>query len=100
MPVLNERSFLVLVWMPAFVGLQITGFAIVLALDPAGFDACDPSASSGPRPVQAGIACLAVGASVALAIWRLRGWRLLAALAPTALAVQVWLWLLGDSQSC
>lgn len=100
MQLVNERSFLVLVWAPVFAMAQFIAFIAVLALDPAGFDACDLTASSGPRLVQAGIAGVAIAGPVALAFWRLRGWRLLAALVPVAFSALLWAWLLDGSQSC
>lgn len=101
MQLVRERSFLAWVWVPAFAASQFVAFVVALALDPAGFDACDLTASSGPRLVQAGVAGVAIAGSVALAFWRLRGWRLLAALVMTGLATLLWVWLLDDStQSC
>jgi hypothetical protein len=90
-----------LVWWPAFLLTQIAAFVVVLALDPAGFDACDLTAGSGPREIQATVAAVAVGAPVGVAVWRLRRGLLVAALSSAALAAAGWVWLLVDrSQSC
>lgn len=86
----------VLVWWLVFLGSQILGFFAVLALDPAGFDSCD-QANAGPRPLQAAIAVAVVAAALVLAVARLRGWHLVAALAAVALSTLGWIWLLGPT---
>lgn len=96
----NERSNAALIWWPVFLVTQFVAFFVVLALDPAGFDPCDPTTSAGPRPVQAVIAGVVVVGALALAVWRLRRWHLVAALVAVAFASLAWVWLLGGEPSC
>jgi hypothetical protein len=95
-----ERSRVALVWWSVFVVAQLAAVIGVLALDPAGFDPCDPTTPAGHRPVQVAIAGVAGGLVLALAIWRLRRSNLVAALLAVALSSLAWVWLLGAEQSC
>lgn len=100
MHLVNERSRAALIWWPAFLATQFVAFFVVLALDPAGFDPCDPNTPAGRRPVQAAIAAVVVVGAFAVALWRLRRWHLVAALAAVALSGLAWVWLLGGEPSC
>ncbi len=100
MQLVKGRSFFFRVWLPVFLATQFVALFAVGTLEPAGFDRCEAMPSSTTQTVQAAIAGVAVVVAVALALWRLRGWLLVAALVPTAFASFVWLILLGGSQSC
>jgi membrane-bound metal-dependent hydrolase YbcI (DUF457 family) len=95
-----SQRFFKRVWLPVFAASQLAIFTVVSQLDPAGFDECDLTYAPGPRGLQKSIVAAGVVLSVALALWRVRGWRLLAAFALIALATCPWLILLGDGQNC
>lgn len=98
--VVTERSRDALIWWPVFLVTEIVVFYLVLSLDPAGLDMCDPTIPPGPRDVQAAIAGGAAVVMFALAVWRLRRWHLVAALVAVALSSLVWLALLGAEPNC
>jgi hypothetical protein len=87
-------------WWLVFLVTQATVFFVVLALDPAGLDQCEPGTPAGPRPLQASIAGAAVVGALVLAVWRLRRWHLVAALPAVALSGLAWMVLVGAEQSC
>ncbi len=95
-----EKSLLVRIWVPAFLSTQLVALLIVGALEPAGFDRCERMPSSGAQAAQAAVALSAVVVSAGLALWRLRGRRLVLALVPTVLVGLCWYWLLTDSPNC
>lgn len=99
---MSKGSAGALIWWPAFLVAQLLAFFVVLSLDPAGFDPCDPNTPAGPRPIQAAIAAVAVVVvgALALAVWRLRRWHRVAALAAVALSGLAWAWLLGGEPNC
>lgn len=94
---MSERFFLVAVWLPVFVFLHVFGSFLVLALDPAGLDACDTTAGSAHRGGQTATAFVAILAPAALALWRLRSWRLVVSLSLLVPGVLWWTWLLDDA---
>jgi hypothetical protein len=87
-------------WWPAFVVIQYAALAVAFVFDPAGFDRCEAVPSDGAKLAQVLVAGVAVAGSVALAIWRLRAWHLVAALLAVVVAALAWVLLLGGSQSC
>lgn len=94
---MSERSRAAMIWWPAFLATQFVAFFVVLALEPAGFDPCDPNTPAGPRPIQTALAAVVVVGALALALWR---WHLVAALVAVALSGLAWVWLLGGEPSC
>jgi hypothetical protein len=101
-PPLGSRSSYGQHWWPLVVIAiaHVLAVVVVFLLEPAGFDRCEASPSATAQAVQRSVAGVAVIGSAALALWRVRGWRLLAVLAPTGLAALVWALLLDDSQHC
>ncbi len=97
---MTEESRAALIWWSVFLVTQFVAFFVVLSLDPAGFDPCDPTTPAGPRPVQAAIAGGVVIGALALAAWRLRRWHLVVAVGALALSSLAWVWLLGSEPTC
>lgn len=88
-----------LLWFAAFVLIQLCAFAAVLAMDPGGFDACDPASVSGQGGLQVAVGVGAMLVSFGAAIWFLRRWYLAISLVFIGLAALQWIWLLDDSAS-
>lgn len=96
---ISERVFLWAVWVPAYFGLQMLAFTMILGLDPGGLDVCEASASGSTRRLQVAVGALSLTALAGLALWRLRDWRMLVASLLLAPSVVVWSWLLGGIAS-
>lgn len=84
-------------WLLGFLLAQYVAFCVVLALDPAGFDTCDPATADAPRHLQTAAAVCINVAVVAAAIWLLRRWYLLLSLIVVALVIPLWTVLLSSS---
>jgi hypothetical protein len=96
----SDPLFLVVVWLPVFLVIELAGLGLALVVHGSGFDDCEPGAQPGSTAVQVVIAVAAVALPVALAAWRVKGPLLLAALAPVAAAGGFWWLLLSSVQTC
>lgn len=80
-----------LVWLPAFVALQLAASWFVASLEPDGFDRC--TASPSPSEVRLQVMTVAATNLVGAAAWMLRRWALVAA-AWMTIAVGAMYWVL------
>ena len=87
-------------WSALAMGLLLAGVAVVMILEPAGFDRCEAVPSAAAETIQRVAAVGTVSAAALLAIWRLRGWWRSAVLITAGLVAAGWLVLLNGSQSC
>lgn len=97
---MSERSIVALIWWSTVPVTQFVAFSVVIGLDPAGLDPCGPLTTAEPRPLQRAIAGVSVVGAFALAVWWLRGWHLIAALAAVGLSALFWMWLLAPVSNC
>lgn len=87
-------------WMAAFLLVNYVAFGLAMGVHGAGFDDCEAMPTPSDRRTMAFIAAAAVVVSIAHALWRLRRWSRLAALAVVALSALLWFVLLSGSQEC
>jgi hypothetical protein len=87
-------------WLLAFLAINYLALAVAMGVHGAGFDDCEVAPTSGGRATMAAVAGAAVAASAALALWKVRGWALVAALGGVALAGMAWFILVFPTQSC
>lgn len=97
----GQRVAAALVWSLCAFLVQPVALLLMVAIDPAGLDECAAVATSvGVQRAHVAIGCLAVAVPLAIAIWRIRGWLLAAAVVQCGLYGLVWAAFLGGSQNC
>jgi hypothetical protein len=87
-------------WLLAFLAINYLALGAAMGVHGAGFDDCEAGPAAGERMMMIAIAVLAVAAPAALALWKVRGWALVAALSGVALSAMAWFILVRPVQGC
>ncbi|MCU1497827.1 MAG: hypothetical protein JWM47_1780 [Acidimicrobiales bacterium] len=89
-----------LVWVLSLVATQMVAFALVLAMDPGGFDACEAVPSRSVKAIQIFVAVASLAIPVGLWVtWLKRQYKILAVIS-LLLFVLFWTGLLAGGGTC